>query len=47
MRKKSWRGWLILLVLVIVPGLARSQAVDQSRTLIVNGQSASMANRDR
>ena len=39
MRKKSWRGWLILLVLLIVPGLARSQAVQQSRTLIVNGRS--------
>ena len=39
MRKKSWRGWPILLVLLIVPGLARSQAVEQSRTLIVNGQS--------
>jgi hypothetical protein len=39
MRKTSWRGWLILLVLLIVPGLARSQAVEQSRTLIVNGQS--------
>ena len=39
MRKQSWRGWLILLVLLIVPGLARAQAVEQSRTLIVNGQS--------
>jgi hypothetical protein len=39
MRKKSWRGWLILLVLLIVPGLALSQAVRQSRTLILNGQS--------
>ena len=39
MRKISWCGWLILLVLVIVPGLALSQAVQQSRTLIVNGQS--------
>ena len=39
MRKTSWRGWLILLVLLIVPGLALSQAVRQSRTLILNGQS--------
>ena len=39
MRKESWRGWLILLVLLIVPGLARSQAVQQSRTLMVNGRS--------
>ena len=39
MRKKSWRGWLVLRVLLIVPGLARAQAVQQSRTLIVNGQS--------
>ena len=39
MRKKSWCGWLILLVLHIVPGLALSQTVQQSRTLIVNGKS--------
>jgi len=39
MRRKLWRGWLILRVLVIVPELARAQAVEQSRTLIVNGQS--------
>jgi len=39
MRKESWRGWLILLVLLIIPGLALAQAVQQSRTLIVNGQS--------
>jgi hypothetical protein len=39
MRNKSWRGWLILLVLLFVPRLARSQAVQQSRTLILNGQS--------
>jgi hypothetical protein len=39
MRNKSWRGWLFPLVLLIVPGLALSQAVQQSRTLIVNGQS--------
>jgi hypothetical protein len=39
MRNQSWRGWLILLVLLFVPRLARSQAVQQSRTLILNGQS--------
>jgi hypothetical protein len=39
MRKISWRGGLILLVLFIVPGLALTQTVQQSRTLIVNGQS--------
>jgi len=39
MRKTLWRGWLILLVLLIVPGLALSQAEQQGRTLIVNGQS--------
>jgi hypothetical protein len=39
MREKSRRGWLILLVLLSVPRLALSQAVEQSRTLIVNGQS--------
>jgi hypothetical protein len=37
MRKNSWCGWLM--VFLIVPGVARSQAVAQSRTLIVNGQS--------
>jgi hypothetical protein len=39
MRNPSPRGWLILLVLVIVPGLALSQALRQSRTLVLNGQS--------
>ncbi len=39
MKNKLWRGCLILLVLLMVPGLAYSQAVQQSRTLIVNGQS--------
>ncbi len=39
MKNKLWRGCLSLLVLLIVPGLAHSQAVQQSRTLIVNGQS--------
>ncbi len=39
MRKKSRRGWLILLGLLVVPGFALSQAVQQSRTLVVNGQS--------
>ena len=39
MRKKSWRGWLTLLVLLIVAELALTQTVQQSRTLIVNGQS--------
>jgi len=39
MKNKLWRGCLVLLVLLIVPGLAYSQAVQQSRTVIVNGQS--------
>src|SRR5271157_2333727 len=39
MRKKSRRGWLILLGLLIVPGFALSQAGQQSRSLVVNGQS--------
>jgi hypothetical protein len=42
MRNKTWCGWLILLVLCLVPGLAFSQAVQQSRTLIVNGQPGQM-----
>jgi hypothetical protein len=39
MRKKSWRSWMILLVFLIVPGFALSQAEQQSHTLSVNGQS--------
>ena len=39
MKNKLWRGCLSLLVILIVPGLAHSQSVQQSRTLIVNGQS--------
>ena len=39
MTRKSWRGWPILLVLLIAPALALSQAAQQSRTLVVNGQS--------
>ena len=39
MTKKSWRGSLILLVLLMIPALALSQAAQQNRTLIVNGQS--------
>jgi hypothetical protein len=39
MRRQWWRGWLILRVLLMVPGLAHAQAARQSRTLIVNGQS--------
>jgi hypothetical protein len=39
MTKKWWRGWPILLVLLIVPALALSQAAQESRTLVVNGQS--------
>src|SRR5579864_654736 len=37
MRKGSWRGWL--LVLLIAPVLALAQALQPGRTLIVNGQS--------
>ena len=39
MTKILRRGGLILLALLIVPGLALSQAARQSRTLILNGQS--------
>ena len=42
MRKISWCGWLILLVFFIVPGLVLSQAEQQSRTLIVDGQPGQM-----
>jgi hypothetical protein len=39
MRSKTCCSWLILLVLFTVPRLTFSQAVQQSRTLVVNGQS--------
>jgi hypothetical protein len=38
MREKWWRGWPILMVLLIVPALALSQAAQESRTLVVSGQ---------
>jgi hypothetical protein len=38
MRKKSGRGLLMVLVLLMVPGITRSQTAQNSRTLIVNGQ---------
>jgi hypothetical protein len=42
MRNKTWCGWLILLMFFVVPGLAFSQTVQQSRTLIINSQPGQM-----
>lgn len=43
MRDTWWRGWPILLVLLIVPALALSQAAQEGRTLVVSGQSGEAA----
>lgn len=43
MRETWWRGWPILLVLLIVPALALSQAAQEGRTLVVSGQSGEAA----
>jgi hypothetical protein len=45
MRKRLWREWAILAVagalagLVVVPGMVLSQGVEESRTLLISGQS--------
>ena len=44
MRKRLWREWAMLAVavavtgLVVVPGMVLSQSVEESRTLLINGQ---------
>lgn len=38
MRKRAWREWLILGAVLAAPGLAISQAGDESRTLTISGQ---------
>jgi hypothetical protein len=38
MRKRSLREWLILAALLAVPGIAVSQAGEEGRILVVNGQ---------
>jgi len=44
MRNRLWREWAMLAVagavagLVVVPGMVLSQSVEESRTLLINGQ---------
>ena len=38
MRKRSMREWLILAALLAVPGIALSQAGEEARIFVVNGQ---------
>src|SRR5580704_12988261 len=38
MRKRSWIEWVVLAAALIVPGMVLSQGVEESRTLIINGQ---------
>jgi hypothetical protein len=38
MRKRSWKEWLILAALLVVPGIAVSQAGEEARIFIVSGQ---------
>jgi hypothetical protein len=38
MRKRSLREWLILAALLVVPGIAVSQAGEEARIFVVNGQ---------
>jgi hypothetical protein len=38
MRKRSWKEWLILAAVLVVPGMVLSQGVEESRSLVINGQ---------
>jgi hypothetical protein len=38
MRKRSWREWLVLAGLLAVPGIAVSQAGEEARIFVINGQ---------
>ncbi|HZV89624.1 MAG TPA: hypothetical protein VFF95_18900 [Candidatus Binatus sp.] len=38
MRKRSWMEWVILAAVLVVPGMVLSQGVEESRSLIINGQ---------
>jgi hypothetical protein len=38
MRKRSWIEWVILAAVLVVPGMVLSQGVEESRTLIIDGQ---------
>jgi hypothetical protein len=38
MRKSSWMEWVILAAVLVVPGIVFSQGVEDSRTLVIDGQ---------
>jgi len=38
MRKRSWMEWMILAAVLVVPGMVLSQGVEESRSLLINGQ---------
>jgi hypothetical protein len=38
MRKRSWMEWGILAAVLVVPGMVLSQGVEESRSLLINGQ---------
>ena len=38
MRKRSWIEWVMLAAVLVVPGMVLSQGVEESRSLIINGQ---------
>ena len=38
MRKRSWIEWVMLAAVLVVPGMVLSQGVEESRSLVINGQ---------
>ena len=38
MGKRSWMEWVILAAVLVVPGMVLSQGMEESRSLIINGQ---------
>jgi len=38
MRKRPWMEWVILAAILVVPGMVLSQGVEESRSLLINGQ---------
>jgi len=43
MPNKSWVNWVILTAALIVPGIGLSQSVEESRSLVINGQAGQAA----
>ncbi len=43
MPNKSWVNWAILTAALIVPGIGLSQSVEESRSLVINGQAGQAA----